>query len=252
MRFILCYVLAIGYHDKSWRMDLTQYCIRAPIHFITLGVTMGMAHWIIDRKIDRGSRAINHMILDRIKRLLPIAIMCDRGPFSVRLPRSLDDDTLWCKFTDRTLLCRSHAAEARLRSCSAPINLIRSMLIRGSRSFRPGRFPDVFRSHVAFSGQRQWCGSGAAKERRRCRLPVENFRVSIFFSVNHPFPPHNFPDEYMNHGSFSYEMLRCWPGAAETWLSIIGGQIRAHFFKSVHKSAKCAVGRKIAHFFDVL
>ena len=32
----------------------------------------------------------------------------------------------------------------------------------------------------------------------------------------------------------------------------IGGQIRAHFFKSVHKSAKCAFGRKIAHFFDVL
>jgi hypothetical protein len=32
----------------------------------------------------------------------------------------------------------------------------------------------------------------------------------------------------------------------------IGGQIRAHFFKSVLKSAKCAVGRKNAHFFDVL
>ncbi len=35
-------------------------------------------------------------------------------------------------------------------------------------------------------------------------------------------------------------------------LTFIGGQIRAHFFKSVHKSAKCAFGRKIAHFFDVL
>jgi hypothetical protein len=35
-------------------------------------------------------------------------------------------------------------------------------------------------------------------------------------------------------------------------IAYIGGQIRAHFFKSVHKSAKCAVGRKIAHFFDVL
>jgi hypothetical protein len=32
----------------------------------------------------------------------------------------------------------------------------------------------------------------------------------------------------------------------------IGGQTRAHFFKSVHKSAKCAFGRKNAHFFDVL
>ncbi len=32
----------------------------------------------------------------------------------------------------------------------------------------------------------------------------------------------------------------------------IGGQIRAHFFKSVHESAECAFGRKIAHFFDVL
>ncbi len=29
----------------------------------------------------------------------------------------------------------------------------------------------------------------------------------------------------------------------------IGGQTRAHFFKSVHKSAKCAVGRINAHFF---
>ena len=29
----------------------------------------------------------------------------------------------------------------------------------------------------------------------------------------------------------------------------IGGQTRAHFFKSVHKSAKCAVGRINAHYF---
>ncbi len=29
----------------------------------------------------------------------------------------------------------------------------------------------------------------------------------------------------------------------------IGGQSRAHFFKSVHKSAKCASGRINAHFF---
>ena len=36
------------------------------------------------------------------------------------------------------------------------------------------------------------------------------------------------------------------------YFDVIGGQIRAHFFKSMHKSAKCAVGRKIAHFFDVL
>ncbi len=32
----------------------------------------------------------------------------------------------------------------------------------------------------------------------------------------------------------------------------IGGQIRAHFFKSVHKSAKCAFGRINAQYFDVL
>ena len=31
--------------------------------------------------------------------------------------------------------------------------------------------------------------------------------------------------------------------------SDIGGQIRAHFFKSVHKSAKCAFGRINAHYF---
>ncbi len=29
----------------------------------------------------------------------------------------------------------------------------------------------------------------------------------------------------------------------------IGGQTHAHFFKSVHESAKCAFGRKNAHFF---
>ncbi len=29
----------------------------------------------------------------------------------------------------------------------------------------------------------------------------------------------------------------------------IGGQIRSHFFKSLHKSAKCAFGRINEHFF---
>ncbi len=50
--------------------------------------------------------------------------------------------------------------------------------------------------------------------------------------------------------------IRGSPGAADPFLvrrarsyEHIGGQIRAHFFKSVHKSAKCAFGRKNAHFF---
>ena len=67
--------------------------MRRPIHFITLCMTTGVPQWIIDRKIDREVRAINHMILDSIKALLSMAIRCDLGEVSIRLPRSLDDVT---------------------------------------------------------------------------------------------------------------------------------------------------------------
>ena len=67
--------------------------MRRPIHFITLCMTTGVAHWIIDRKIDREVQAINHMILDSIKTLLSMVIRCDRGAVSTRIPRSLDDVT---------------------------------------------------------------------------------------------------------------------------------------------------------------
>ena len=72
---------------------MMPYFIRRPIHFITLCMTTGVAQWIIDRKIDREVRAINHMILDSIKALFSMAIRCDLGAVSIRLPRSLDDVT---------------------------------------------------------------------------------------------------------------------------------------------------------------
>jgi hypothetical protein len=123
----------------------------------------------LTEKIDRELQVILHMFLDRIETLFTMAITCDRGPFSVRLPRSLDDNTLWCKFTDQELHCRPHAAEARLRSCSAPTSLRRSMFIRGSHSLRPGPFPDVFWSHDAFLGQKDMMQIG--RRRRRLALP---------------------------------------------------------------------------------
>ena len=50
----------------------------------------------------------------------------------------------------KKIQCRPHAAEARMRFCSALINLTWSMMIRRSHSFRLGCYPDVFMSHVTF------------------------------------------------------------------------------------------------------
>ena len=93
----------------------------------------------------------------------------------------------------KKIQCRPHAAEARMRFCSALINLTWSMMIRRSHSFRLECYPDVFMSHVTFfrPNAMMWIW----RRRRTFALPSSSQKISsiIFLRRQSSLPSPLFP-----------------------------------------------------------
>ena len=102
----------------------------------------------------------------------------------------------------KKIQCRPHAAEARMRFCSALINLTWSVMIHRSHSFLLGCYPDVFMSRVTFFLPNAMMRIG--RRRRTFALPSSCQKISsiIFLQHQSSLPSPLFPRRIYESGGF--------------------------------------------------